>query len=93
MVDINIFKNPVKREELPRIFGCGDRKARKIIESLQENYNIINLQDGRGYFLADNETANRYARQEMRRGISLLRKAKKIMRRCSENQNQIRIEG
>lgn len=44
-----IFKEPVKREELSKIFGCSDREARRIVENLQKNYNIINLQDGKGY--------------------------------------------
>ena len=92
MIDIEQFKNPVKREDLPRVFGCSDRKARKEIEMLQEKYNIINLQDGRGYFLADDVTARKYAKQEMRRAISTFQKARRILKRCKENPDQIEIE-
>lgn len=92
MIDIERFKNPVKRADLPRVFGCSDRQARKEIDTLQEKYNIINLQDGRGYFLADDMTTIRYAKQEMRRAISTFRKAKRMLRRCKENPDQTEIE-
>ena len=92
MIDIEQFKNPVKRPDLPRVFGCSDRQARKEIKMLQEKYNIINLQDGRGYFLADDVTAIRYAKQEMRRAISTFRNARRILKRCKENPDQIEIE-
>lgn len=77
-----IFAVPVKRRDLERIFGCSDREARRIIAQLQEKYNIVNFQDGRGYFLADDETAIRYARQEQQRAKSALRKADGIIARC-----------
>ena len=76
-----VFKTPVKRSELPGVFGCSDRAARKIISELTKEYNIINLQDGRGYFLADDETALKYAMQERSRGISALSKANTIITR------------
>lgn len=77
-----VFKNPVPRSELPKIFNCGDRAAREKISKLCEEYNIVNLQDGRGYVLADEETAIRYAMQERHRGIASLRKANNILKRC-----------
>ena len=62
-----VFASPVKREQLASVLGVEtDREARRIISELQKKYNIINLQDGRGYFLADNDTAIRYAEQERR---------------------------
>ena len=88
-----IFKEPVKREELARVLGCSnDRQARERLAELQENYNIINLQDGRGYFLADDETAKKYAKQEMRRAISTFRKAQRIRKRCNIDKNQMEFE-
>ena len=83
-MDINIFREPVKREELSAIFGCSDREARERISLLQENYNIVNLQNGKGYFLADDETAKRYAQQEIRRAIKIFNKARKILGRVEK---------
>lgn len=81
-----IFKEPVKREELSKIFGCSDREARRIVENLQKNYNIINLQDGRGYFLANDREAERYARQEMSRALKIFEKANGILRRTKHSE-------
>ncbi len=78
-----IFAQPVPRSDLPIIFNCTDRKARAIISKLQEKYNIVNLQDGKGYFLADNETALRYAKQERSRALKSYLKANKIVSRCT----------
>lgn len=83
---IEIFKEPVKRSELPIIFGCGDREARKILAHLREKYNIINLSDGKGYILADDETALRYAFQERKRAISVFKNASRIIARCTPSQ-------
>jgi len=77
-----VFKEPVKRSELKSIFGCSDREARRKIALLMEDYNIVNLQDGKGYVLADEETAVKYAMQERHRGIMSLKKANKILARC-----------
>lgn len=79
-----IFKNPVKRQDLGNIFDCSDREARERIAELQDRYNIINLQDGKGYFLADDELAIRYAEQEMRRAIKIFNKARNILKRCNK---------
>ena len=66
------------------VLGCGsDREARRIIAELQKSYNIINLQDGKGYFLADNETLLTYAMQERSRALKSLEKANNMIRRCS----------
>lgn len=82
-VDIKaLFAKPVKRSELSVIFNCSDREARRIVSSLMQKYNIVNLQDGRGYVLADNEMAVKYAMQERKRGIASLKKANLILSRC-----------
>ena len=78
-----IFKEPVKRSELPFVFGCSDRSARKILSHLREKYNIINLSDGKGYILADDEMALKYAYQERKRAISAFKNASRIIARCS----------
>lgn len=83
IIDVEtVFKNPVKRSELSVIFNCSDREARRIVSSLMQDYNIVNLQDGRGYVLADDETAVKYAMQERKRGIASLKKANLILSRC-----------
>lgn len=88
MIDVKeVFKEPVKRSELPGIFGKSDRECRRIIAELSEEHNIINLQDGRGYVLADTKTAIRYAHQEWKRGIASIRKANKIIKRCAMDGN------
>jgi len=79
-----VFKTPVKRSELPAIFGCSDRQARDMIRKLSEQYNIVNLQDGSGYVIADKATTKRYAQQEMKRGIAILKKASAMFKRCAE---------
>ena len=84
IIDVEtVFKNPVKRCDLPKVLGCSsDRKARQIMAELEKSYNIVNLQDGRGYVLADDETAVKYAMQERKRGIASLKKANLILSRC-----------
>lgn len=78
-----LFAEPVKREDLASVLGVeSDRVARKIVSELQMKYNIINLQDGKGYFLADNDTALRYAEQERRRAIKSFVKANAMIKRC-----------
>lgn len=82
------FNHHVKRQDLPKLFGCSDRAARKRIEQLQEKYNIVNLQDGKGYFLADNETALKYAKQERSRAKASYIKASRMIARCSDSQGE-----
>lgn len=80
---VEIFSSPVKRCDLAKVLGVdSDREARRILAELQKNHNIINLQDGRGYFLADNETALRYAEQERRRALKSFNKANLMVMRC-----------
>lgn len=80
-----LFESPVKRGDLARVLGCdSDREARRLLSNLQKEYNIINLQDGNGYFLADDDEALRYALQERSRAIALLEKSNAIIRRCTQ---------
>lgn len=84
MIDVHkVFAVPVKREDLASVLGVGsDREARRILSDLQMRYNIINLQDGKGYFLADDETALRYAEQERKRAVKSFLKANAMVKRC-----------
>lgn len=84
MIDVDkVFAVPVKREDLASVLGVGsDREARRILSDLQMRYNIINLQDGKGYFLADDETALKYAEQERKRAVKSFLKANAMIKRC-----------
>lgn len=86
VLDVHIiFAEPVKRENLASVLGVGsDREARRILSELQKSYNIINLQDGRGYFLADDETALKYAEQERKRALKSFLKANAMLKRCKK---------
>lgn len=87
-----IFKEPVKRAELAKVLNCkSDRQARAMLSKLRENHNIINLQDGKGYVLADDETALKYAMQERKRAMSAFKAANRIIMRCSKGTEGIRV--
>lgn len=44
-------ENATPRKDLPEAGACKDRDARKAIEELRINYAILNLADGKGYFI------------------------------------------
>lgn len=75
------FQQKRTRQEIAEYFNCSDRDARAKIAELQENYNIVNMQDGKGYFLADDETVKKYAQQEMSRALKSFDKARKMLKR------------
>lgn len=77
-----IFSFPRKRKELPVIFNTDDRGARIIITKLQEKYILINLQDGRGYFIGDSKDGIKYSFQELSRGKSSIEKVCNILAQC-----------
>lgn len=80
-----IFKKPVKRSQLPYIFGCSDREARKYIEEFREKgYNIVNDGDGRGYYLADDEKTLKYAAMRRKRALAEFKAANLMILRCSK---------
>lgn len=81
------FRTPVRRERLKYVLGCkSDREARKVVEQLRKTYNIVNLQDGRGYFIADDETTLKYAVMRRRRALSEFRAASMMEMRCRKRQ-------
>ncbi len=68
-------QNAISRKELCRLVGTSDRRMRRIIAQLSRQYPICNLQNGKGYFLADNkEVANKMLRQEINRAKSIFLK-------------------
>jgi biotin operon repressor len=73
-------KNAVRRYTLSMALNIPDRSLRNIIEGLQnQGYQIINFQNGEGYFLAETpEEVLHYRAQERKRGRSLIDKARRI---------------
>jgi hypothetical protein len=70
-------KNAVSRIELMNRTGMPDRKNRRIIEALQnKGVPIVNMQDGRGYFIAETlEEVTHYINQERARAMKIIKKA------------------
>lgn len=66
-------KNAITREELSRRSGIGDRAVRELIHQARRNTPILNMQDGKGYYIPDLtdpedvENLERYVRQEENR--------------------------
>ena len=76
--------------------GLQDRHVRKIIQDLREDGHLIcNLQNGEGYFLAEdiNDVRRQY-KQDMARAMSILKRMKAFRKALKEEQvaGQIRIE-
>lgn len=66
--------HPVTRQELVNRTGLGDREVRRAISEARIMFPIINLSNGRGYYIAtDNNDieAKRFYRQELSRIRSL----------------------
>lgn len=84
-------KNAISRSELARLAGVGDRKMRKSIEELRnEGYLICNLQDGKGYFLAETEEDLK-AQMAINnsRAMSILVQQKHIRRKLKEIKKEV----
>lgn len=80
---LRLLKKPVTRNELAFITGESDRSVRKRIQRLREQgYNIINNQDGSGYFLASDEETLKYARMRRKRALSEFKAANLMEMRC-----------
>lgn len=78
------FKVKRSRQEIANFFDCSDREARSKIADLQEQYNIINLQDGKGYFIGSDKQVEEYAKQEMHRAKKTWEKARKMLQRVEQ---------
>lgn len=84
-------KNARRRKHLRSITGLSDRLLRDAIHKARRKIPILNMQDGRGYFIPDmNDKYDRwllvkYVRQEERRLKSIgwsLMAARKTLRNC-----------
>lgn len=73
-------ENAVNRFELVERTGLDDRKVRKEIARLRKDgVNIINNQDGRGYYVDDSTDAlYRQYKQDTARALSILERRKAI---------------
>lgn len=77
-------KNAITRKQLSKITGIDDRRLRDMIsEASTDEHPIFNMQDGKGYFLAD-ETESREIRicylQEHARAVKTMKRAQAILR-------------
>ena len=71
----------IDRKALCAETGAGDRSIREAIETLRQDYIILNDQDGKGYYRPDKaDDVRRYYRQEMARVYSMLRRMKPVRR-------------
>ena len=84
----NYFRTPRQKEELRKFWKCDNRAVRENISTLQKDLNIINLQDGKGWYIPETEKEVRaYCSQEISRGLKSVIKAYQMSKRCvSENQ-------
>ena len=84
----NYFKTPRTREELRKFWKCDNRTVRDNISKLQKDLNIVNLQDGKGWYIPETEKEVRaYCSQELSRGLKSVIKAYQMSKRCvSDNQ-------
>lgn len=71
-------QNGIRSDAIARIAGCSERRARKMIEEAIVNGALIgNLQNGKGYFIPDNELEIIQVRnQERRRAMTIMKKVR-----------------
>ena len=77
--DINILnyihkgrENAVTRERLRQLTGLTDCKVRELIREARQSVPIVNLSDGRGYYVpTKEEEVDKYIRQEEHRAKSI----------------------
>lgn len=82
-------KNAVTRTDLCRLTGLDDRAVRELIHIARRTTPILNMQDGRGYFVPnmkekyDSDLLKKYVRQEKNRLKSIgwaLKSARKMLK-------------
>lgn len=77
-----LFKIPQNAKNLEKLWKCDNRAMRKRIENLQLiGYDIINLQDGKGYFIGNADNVRHYVRQEIKRLSSVANKVNVMAKR------------
>lgn len=70
--------NGIRATDLAKIMGCTERRARVLVEEAVKAGALIgNLQNGKGYFIADNDMDLIHIRnQERRRAMAVMKKVK-----------------
>ena len=82
-------ENAITTPDLMLKTGLSNRQVRKAIELLRRDTCIINNQDGRGYYIADNKAeAERYLKQEQARAKSIYRRLKGTRKYIKEIEGQ-----
>lgn len=80
--------NAVSADSLCKALNIDRRTVRKLISAAQENGAVIlNMQDGRGYFVSADDEAklvDDYIRQESARARSIFRKLRTARKWCPE---------
>ena len=69
-------ENAISRQALAQLTGMDDRQVRRMIEDARCNVVIINLQDGKGYYLPtsnEREDVERWYRATLKRAKKILR--------------------
>lgn len=69
-------ENAISRQALAQLTGMDDRQVRRMIEDARCNVVIINLQDGKGYYLPtsnEREDVVRWYRATLKRAKKILR--------------------
>lgn len=89
-------ENAVTREQLAAMLGLPDRTVRRMIaEARDEGAVIINLSDGRGYYVSEelNDLYRQYNTNRSR-ALSILRQQKHLERKIeeAEGKDQVTIE-
>jgi len=87
-------KNAVTREYLRTVTGLSDRKLRELIK--KSNTLILNLQDGKGYFIAskdEDHLVRLFIRQERARGrnvMEIVRKSEEYLKAKKQLEDDIK---
>lgn len=85
--------NAVKHDVLKSLTGLKDRQLRLALEQARQDFCVINMQDGKGYYLPDNkEDAKKYYKQEYNRAMSILKRLNGTKQYISELEGQVEIE-
>ena len=82
--------NAIPRKKLAYITGLTDTKMRELIRQARHEKPILNLQDGKGYYIPDNkEEVRRYIKQEEHRAKSIFANLKSAREYLDQLENQM----
>lgn len=85
-------ENAISKEKLCQITGLGDRVVRNEIAKARRDVAILNLQDGRGYFIPTTvEEVDTYIKQEEHRAKSIFVNLKGAKKYRSQIKGQMKL--